>query len=284
MPSFAQRMGLRPVRTLVQRDSLDEETRTEIWNVTLGLTRALVEAQQYEANRVFDLVTSAVWAWEFKKPRDEEPPESRVWGAVKNHILKADWVDALDMVEAIVGYVARFEHWKTREVLPVFLEGYNGTFEIHMVGYRFIDQKLMPLDSEVDLAAITAALDDAKPFKGARHHLDQAASLLSDRKKPDYPNVIKESISAVEAVCVAITKEATLGGALKKLKSSGVTIHPALEGAWSKMYGWTSDADGIRHGSIEAPDANQALAKYMLVVCSAFVSYVIEVSRKARLI
>lgn len=272
------------MRTLVQRDSLDEETRTEIWNVTLGLTRALAEAQQYESNRVLDLVTSAVWAWEFKKPRDEEPSESHVWGSVKNRILKADWVDALDIVEAIVGYVARFEHWKTRDVLPVFLGGYNGTFEIHMVGYRFIDQKLVPLDSEIDLAAVSAALDDAKPFKGARHHLDQAASLLSDRKKPDYPNVIKESISAVEAVCVAITKEATLGGALRKLKASGVTIHPALEGAWSKMYGWTSDAHGIRHGSIEAPDASQALAKYMLVVCSAFVSHVIEVSRKARLI
>lgn len=278
-------MGLRPVRSLVQRDSLDEETRTELWNITLGLFREFEEAHRWDDGKTtFDSVLAAIWAWEFKKPRDEQPTDGTVMGGVKNYVLKADWVDALDLIEAIVGYARRYESWRTSELLPTFIEGYNSTFETYLVGYRFIGLKLMPLDSEVDLSAIASALDDAKPFKGARHHLDQAATLLSDRKKPDYPNSIKESISAVEAVCVAVTGEKTLGAAIKKLQSAGVKVHPALEAAWSKMYGWTSDDDGIRHGSIDAPDADQSLAKYMLVVCSAFVSHVIEMGRKAKLI
>jgi hypothetical protein len=203
---------------------------------------------------------------------------------VKNEVLKAEWVDALDLIEAIVGYVKRFESMHAAGLLPAFVNGYNETFESYLVGFRFINRKLVPIDSQTELDSINAALDDTKQFKGARHHLDQAATLLSNRKDPDYPNSIKESISAVESVCVAVTNEHTLGDALKKLKGAGVTIHSALEGAWSKMYGWTSDADGIRHGSIETPDADQALAKYMLVTCSAFVSLVIESGRKAGLL
>ena len=153
-----------------------------------------------------------------------------------------------------------------------------------LVGFRFINLNFLPIDSDTDLEAISSALDEARPFKGARHQLDQATRILADRKKEDNANVIKEAISAVESVCVEVTGEHTLGEALKKLKTSGVIIHPALEAAWSKMYGWKSDASGIRHGSIEAPNADQALAKYMLITCSAFVSYVIETGRKARLV
>lgn len=118
----------------------------------------------------------------------------------------------------------------------------------------------------------------------ARHSLDRAVELLADRTTPDYPNSIKESISAVEAIVKKITGEGTLGAGLKKLEAAGLTIHPALRGAWSQMYGWTSDDNGIRHAGIEAANADQALAKYMLVTCSAFVSYLVVEGNKVGLL
>lgn len=43
------------------------------------------------------------------------------------------------------------------------------------------------------------------------------------------------------------------------------------------MFGYTSDADGIRHGGEGEPvDLDPAFAKYMLVTCSAFVNYLAE--------
>jgi hypothetical protein len=282
---FAERMGLRPIRALVQRTDLEEETRNELWNTTYHLTQALRDAsQKYQQPEVFDHVTGAIWAWEFKKPRDEQPNDNAVWSTVKHVILQAEWGDALDLIEAVLNYAKRFKNYATAEVVPEFAEQYNNTFEVLLVGFRFINLNLLPIDSDTDLDAISSAFNEAKPFKGARHHLDQAAKILADRKKSDYANVIKESISAVESVCVEVTGKHSLGDALKKLKSAGVIIHPSLEAAWSKMYGWTSDASGIRHGSIEAPNADQALAKYMLITCSAFVSYVIETGRKAKLV
>ena len=105
----------------------------------------------------------------------------------------------------------------------------------------------------------------------------KALSLISDRDHPDYSNSIKESITAVEVVCeIIIDKQATLGDALTELEKQGVVIHPALKSAFSKLYGYTSDAAGIRHaGQLDGKDATFDEAKYMLISCSAFVNYLI---------
>ena len=108
--------------------------------------------------------------------------------------------------------------------------------------------------------------------------------LLADRQAPDYPNSVKESISAVEAITKKITGEGTLSAGLKKLQSVGLNIHPALKEGWLKIYGWTSDEDGVRHGAIDAATIDQTMAKYILVSCSAFVSYLIDEGKKVNLI
>ena len=106
---------------------------------------------------------------------------------------------------------------------------------------------------------------------------------MADRENPDYENSIKESISAVEAICEIITllhgKEATLGNMLKHLEDKGVYIHPALKSAFNILYGYTSEASGIRHAkNLGGEDSTFAEAKYMLVACSAFVNYLIALN------
>ena len=109
-----------------------------------------------------------------------------------------------------------------------------------------------------------------------------ALELLANRKSPDYRNSIKESISAVEAVCrlITIDQNATLGQAIGKVKKK-VQLHPALERAFDKLYGYTSSADGIRHALLEETDLDFEDAKFMLVSCSAFVNYLVSKSSKA---
>lgn len=281
MASFAERIGLREVRSIIQTDSLDDDTRVELWNVTNTVRRILYDAQRdaYEST-VHDDVVAAIWAWELKKPADEQPRSDAVWDQVKARILSGEWFDALDLIEALVKQVDRFY----KAAAKATVDALNNRFEQYLVGYRFIGREITPVDTTEQGQAVGQAIDDAKSIPGAHHHLLRAVELLADRTNPDYPNSIKESISAVEAVCVAVTEANTLGAALKKLKIAGAAIHPALEASWLKMYGWTSDEAGVRHGSIETPTADQALAKYMLVACSAFVSYILELSRKTKLL
>jgi hypothetical protein len=114
--------------------------------------------------------------------------------------------------------------------------------------------------------------------------MKRALDLLADRKSPDYRNSIKESISAVEAICslVAGSSSATLGQALKELeKKKSVDMHPALKGAFDKLYGYTSDAEGIRHALLKESNLDFEDAKFMLVSCSAFINYLRAKSAKA---
>lgn len=154
----------------------------------------------------------------------------------------------------------------------------NVILEEEKSGYRFINDKFVNIVNEEELTAIDQA--SSTPYASVNTHIKKALALYSDRKNPDYENSIKESISAVEAMCCIITGQtgasATLGATLKKLEDNGVVIHGAMRSAFSQLYGYTSDSDGIRHGGIDFTNAPAEDAKYMLISCSAFVNYLIE--------
>ena len=108
---------------------------------------------------------------------------------------------------------------------------------------------------------------------------------MSDRDKPDYENSIKESITAVEAICSQVDWYNRQTGYtrkyVKKLEDSGLIIHSALKEAFNKIYGYTSDENGIRHGGgIGGINSTFEEARFMLVSCCAFVSYLIGYKSK----
>jgi hypothetical protein len=81
---------------------------------------------------------------------------------------------------------------------------------------------------------------------------------MADRKTPDFRNSIKESISAVEALCIVITDDSktTLGQALTIIEKVH-KIHPALKKSFTSLYGFTSDSSGIRHALIDQDNLTQ---------------------------
>ena len=79
---------------------------------------------------------------------------------------------------------------------------------------------------------------------------------------------------------IAGTESGTLDAALKRL-SEKVDIHGSLKAGFLKIYGFTSDDDGIRHAILEQPSVGFAEAKFMVVTCSAFVHYLIQKSQQA---
>ncbi len=60
-----------------------------------------------------------------------------------------------------------------------------------------------------------------------------------------------------------------------------ISLHPALKDAFSSLYGYTSDAEGIRHALLDEPNLSFEDAKFMLVSCSAFINYLISKAPKA---
>ncbi|MBF4600581.1 hypothetical protein ITJ55_07140 [Frigoribacterium sp. VKM Ac-1396] len=282
MPTFSQRAGYTPTRSVIQHEDLDDETRVALWNVIVAVNSRM-DNFNYGYKSVNQIATF-IWSAEFNKPRDEQPTQDKVFRLVKAQMLRGPWYSVLDMIEAYVGYFDNFKPDGMQDWTPKVIAAFNEEFEHCLVDCRFIDEQLVQIGTAIEVDAIANALNQTTAFGGARQSIKRAADLLSDRSNPDYLNSIKESISAVESVVVNVTGRKTLGAGLKELTDKGVTIHPALEQAWNKMYGWTSDADGIRHAAIEESESSQAMAKYMLVTCSAFVVYLIETGQKSELI
>ena len=141
---------------------------------------------------------------------------------------------------------------------------------------RLIEFNICPITNNEEMETIKLSSNTC--YDIVNNHINKAIQLFSDKNNPDFENVIKESITAVEAMCsIIVGQKTTLGEALKKLEDNGVTIHPSLKSSFSKLYGYTSDANGIRHsGDIGGNGSTFSEAKFMLISCSAFVNYLIE--------
>lgn len=186
---------------------------------------------------------------------------------LKNHFNNLQWYEVYDFIEA---YIA---HYIPYQKEASFIEDINRVLEEENSGYRIVGKEIAPIINEEEIKEIEKTI--FSPYEPVERHMKKALSLYADRSKPDYENSIKESISAVESICCIITKEtkATLGEAIKKLQDNGVTIHKAMITAFEKLYGYTSDQNGIRHGGIDFVNATEEDARYMLISCSAFINY-----------
>jgi hypothetical protein len=155
-----------------------------------------------------------------------------------------------------------------------FQEACNNVLERELSAYRFVGGKIGAITSEEEIAVVEEAIQFPDALKPVSTHIARALDFLVDRKAPDYRNSIKESISAVEATCKLLTgmPKADLGYALKHLADK-ISLHPALEDGFLKMYAFTSDEDGIRHTLLDESDLSFEDAKFMLVSCCAFVNY-----------
>ena len=146
-----------------------------------------------------------------------------------------------------------------------------------MSAYRFVDGVLVEINSKEEVIEIQTALSNTNKYDSVQTHIKRAIELFSDRKKPDYRNSIKESISAVESLSKIIIGDdkTTLGQALKVIEKEH-KIPGSLKTAFSALYGYTSDEGGIRHNLLEkGMKVEIEEARFMLVTCSAFINYLI---------
>ena len=277
MPLFSGRKGLKPVRTVVQKDGVDAVLRNGLWTALHENYWTKYPPFSYEVSANPDLyaLVRQLWYAYFKLPIDNLP---NLWREtlqrVRNYFFDCSWFEVYDFIE-FVAY-----NYPDEYVNKLFMRFCNVILEREVSAYRFVSGQITEITSDQEIEAVEAAIAQAP--KAASTHLGRALGLLSDRKFPDYRNSIKESISAVEALCRLIVGQpkATLGQAIGRVKDK-VPIHPALEKAFDSLYGYTSNEQGIRHSLLEEPALDFEDAKFMLVSCAAFANYLLAKATKA---
>lgn len=279
MRLFSQRKGIKPVKKVMQVDSMDEELRNCLWNALSISYWKQVEDDWISNCEKIDTLLKRLWHNYFKRPidtlRDYWPD---TYKEIREYFFNFRWYEVYDFIE----FIANNYPDESNKLNLNLMNFCNSVLERELSAYRFVGGRITQITSEEEILEIEEALEISGPLKAVNTHLKRALDLLADRKSPDYRNSIKESISAVEAVCnlIAKDKEATFGKTLKKIGNK-IGLHPALRNAFSNLYGYTSDAEGIRHALLDEPNLNFEDAKFMLVSCSAFVNYLINKASKA---
>ncbi|MDP3069069.1 MAG: hypothetical protein Q8N18_02220 [Opitutaceae bacterium] len=272
MPKFSDRYGYTTVERAFQRERIDDSLRTALWNV---LSMAMWERWDHyahgytEDSEQINALTKRLWFHYFRKDMDYLPEfrtrnsgKRGAYDVFKEHFFSAKWFEVYNFLEFLLQEAPMFLNERAISIL-------NQVFETENAAYRIVGEEVVEITDKNEIRAIEEAIEH--PDAPVRAHIQSALAMLSDRENPDYRNSIKESISAVEATCRIVTglKSATLGDALKKMSN----LHPALQKSFLALYGYTSDASGIRHSLLEESNLTYADAKFMLAACSTFVSY-----------
>lgn len=268
METFSERLGIVPVRTALQHRSMDDHLRTALWNVFYLCTRQWEESETEEVQPL-----ARLWAKHWKRAWDEMPRYGgELIETAKTHFMKNEWYAVYDLVEFIAGEI------EEEDEEDAIYGWFDEVLAENLSPYRFVEGYLVEIDRETDVQAIEIALKVTHPYQGAHTHIEEALRLLADREHPNARLSIKESISAVESIAKLITglPKATLSPALRKLEQAGVSLHDKQIEGWVALYGYSSDAKGIRHAAMTKPEVTVDEARYWLVSCSAFVSLLIH--------
>ncbi len=282
---FSERNGFKPVREQLQIDSMDLALKNAVWNTVKRLL-------QFHLEDLYDQIIEEF----YRDIVDTVSPHERIFGfepskympKIMDRFLALDWCEVYDFIEyiATVSLPINFPEAKLfNNRRDSFCAEINLILEREGSAYRLVGEQICPIIDKNEIHSIDESLNLTDKFLPITTHINRSLELLSNRTKADYRNSIKESISAVECCCRILTSESTLGKAIHRLENEGISIDNQLRAGFEKIYAYTNSKNsGIRHALIESgnePTFNDA--KYMLVSCSAFTSYLIGKSRDINL-
>jgi len=280
---FSERYGFTKPREEIQLESVDDALRNRLWNLLMShyWQRARTSTlHYYESDISKEMWSFLVRLWDeyFQKPLDTLPYRwNKTCEEIRDYFFNCEWYEVYNFLE----YIAN--NYPVKALNEKFMNACNVVLEEELSAYRFVGGQITRITAEEEISEVEEALES--PVESVRVHLATALKLMSDRRSPDYRNSIKESISAVEALCKIIAKDekATLGKALDIIERK-IGLHKALKTAFDSLYGYTSSAEGIRHALLDESSLTLEDAKFMLVSCSAFINYLIFKASKAGLI
>jgi Arc/MetJ-type ribon-helix-helix transcriptional regulator len=271
---FSERMGYKPVRLELQKDSMDSALRSSLWNALI-LT-SLKQDREYDRQRIKKFAATLYIEF-FKWTMDRVPSSSYdVVNVLKKWFFDASWSEVYDFIEHCILIEMKSDNYgreKARELIS-----FTNQFLItELSAYRVVAGQIVPLTNDSEIQSVNETVERRGKFASASDHIQTAIRFYSDRTSPDYRNSVKESISAVESVVRLISgsDKSTLGDALKIVDKTH-SLHSALKEGLLKIYGYTNDESGIRHSMIEESSVDRTDAYFMLISCSAFCNFLIE--------
>jgi len=288
--TFSQRAGEAPLPEALQVGNLTMKFRNHVWRALKTSVDGCCFHGYLEGSywgEGFDSCQGGVF-WEncffdyhfhlSNMPHDEIPhsyPDTvRQW--LRDLVFQAECHETITVLEYML---------RSPKVPQPLAEKVATCFE--MAPYR-IDRSsepvcIFPTTSEEmkEHVAQSLANINRSELTGAKTHFRNSAQELNNE---DYASSIRESINAVASAARKIDPDAAkdLGPALDSLERREIIKHRALSAAFKKLYGYTSDEQGIRKPLIENESADVGFdeAIFMYGACVSFVDFLVSKQRQ----
>lgn len=275
---FSNRKGLTAVSNIVLKDAMSEDVKNAILTCYSEFCNSLI----YVNNRIPEEIDKELWIhYRNRNLRDfyEGVGRRRLVFEPIIEDIQCPWYKKLDVLELVLRWLS--QQGLSSHFLEKFENNINNEFERLNYGYRIVNHKVTDITSEEEKKCIEDAIEESKD--NVKEHLNKAIEYYSQKPESDNRNSIKESISAVEAVCRDLTGEDTLGKALNKLEERGIAINNVMKVGIEKLYAYTNQPNtGIRHALMDTGYIpSKAEAYFMIVSCSAFINYLRMTSCKS---
>lgn len=269
---FSERYGYKPVREIIQKESIDDDLKNRLWSCLYNHFFDMYQSS-YTYKIYYEPQTKLLWQNFLKKPINTLPSSS--FDATKQIRIifnNSKWYEIYDLVEEIIKIYPNIYKLKSSFLLEL-----NIILEEENSAYRIIDNQVTEITSEQEIQSIEEALENTSLYSGVQQHLKRALELMSDRQSPNYAKSMQESISGVEGLAMKLLnhESITLEKAIPQLKNK-YKLHQTLLASLDKLYAYTCDEDGVRHGSPNESTVTYSEAKFMLVACTNFINYLID--------
>ena len=270
--TFSQAYGYEELPQPLKLEELSKKARLKLWGLLyehFSHTKVADVFGQPHVSGTWKSILALLHVDFFELPLDEfDTSFSSLVELFKECLFRGRFQRVFDLLLAIM------RHPKCPHE---FIQGVAIIFEQSRLAY-VVDvaspPTIFPATTEEEGEGVLRAIAELNKagLAGAVSHLRQASDCIG---QGDYAGAVRDSIHAVESTARQIDPNAkTLDPALKSLERAGA-LHPALKQAFSNLYGYTSDEQGIRHALIDNPQPNvgQDEAVFMLGACASFSSY-----------
>ena len=199
---FSQRKGIEPIKNVIQSDSIDDDLRNGLWNALIDSYWKSVQIKYFDFDEEIHTFQKRLYANYFKKPLDTiEDDWEAFYNGIRKYFFNCRWYKVYDFLEFIINnYPNKYKNDTCVSICNYILKK-------ELSAYCFVGGQFTQITSQEEISEIEEALNISNPFKPVRVHIKSALTLFSDKKSPDYRNSIKESISAVESICILTTKK-----------------------------------------------------------------------------
>ena len=270
--NFSQAQGYEEIPGPLRLQELPREARTQIWNV---FYRHLDESSEtwslggHWIGGVWKEILKAKHVSHDILPLDEWSADFRpICQRLRHGIETLPFNKVFDLLLFVIRHP---------QCPSVFIGRMKDVFTGSRLAYKIDEGKpptIVPAVSEIEGRTVIESLKTLREagLRGSAEHLRNACDCVN---KGDWAGSIRESIHMVESVARMLAPGAkTLKPALASAKERG-GLHPALKDGFNKLYGYTSNEQGVRHPLLDNDKAQVGMdeAVFMLGACASFASY-----------